>query len=83
MREITFARAAQKYLARMPKKQAQRVLSDLNKLARDRERQGVDVEPLRGRDGYRLRVGRYRALFEQDDQEIRVVDVAPRGGAYK
>jgi mRNA interferase RelE/StbE len=40
---------------------------------------------LRGRDGYRLRVGDWRVLHDFDDGKlvILLVDVPPRGGAYR
>jgi mRNA interferase RelE/StbE len=45
-----------------------------------------DIKRLSGRRGeYRLRVGGWRILFERDDEArlIRVIDVRPRGDAYK
>jgi mRNA interferase RelE/StbE len=37
-----------------------------------------DVRMLRGRDGYRLRIGSYRALFIQDADTITVLAVGRR-----
>ena len=43
--------------------------------AADPTSQANNVKKLQGRDGYRLRVGDYRVIFE-------VLDVGPRGGIY-
>ncbi len=43
------------------------------------------VTKLQGREGYRLRVGNYRVLYIIQDNQlvICVLDVLPRGQAYK
>ena len=44
-----------------------------------------NVIKLQGRNGYRLRVGDWRVLYELHDGELvlLMVDVLPRGSAYK
>ena len=44
-----------------------------------------NVTKLQGRNGYRLRVGDWRVLYELHDGELvlLMVDVLPRGSAYK
>ena len=44
-----------------------------------------NVTKLQGRDGYRLRVGDWRVLYELHDGELvlLMVDVLPRGSAYR
>jgi mRNA interferase RelE/StbE len=37
-----------------------------------------DVKSLRGRDGYRLRVGRYRVLFDEDQTTILAIYIGKR-----
>ena len=46
---------------------------------------GLDVVKLTGRPGYRLRIGKYRAVFERNDTEliILVIDIDSRGEIYK
>jgi mRNA interferase RelE/StbE len=41
-----------------------------------------DVTKLVGRDVKLLRVGDFRVLFEEDDVNIRVSDIGPRGAIY-
>ena len=69
----------------MPRQDGQRIRHELDKLAENRERRDVDIDTLKGRSGYRLRVEGMRIIFEHDD-EARTVDVlriVPRGEAYK
>jgi mRNA interferase RelE/StbE len=43
-----------------------------------------NVKKLTGRDGYRLRVGDWRVVYELDDGVLVliVIDIGPRGGIY-
>jgi mRNA-degrading endonuclease RelE of RelBE toxin-antitoxin system len=42
-----------------------------------------DIAKLKGCEGFRLRIGGYRVLFNLRDGKILVTDIEPRGGAYK
>jgi len=72
---------AAKYLKRMNQPDKGRIVRGLEKLALDPP-QG-DIKTLEGKDGYRLRVGGYRVLFDIEENMILVYDIAPRGQAYK
>ena len=83
--ELTIRKQAIKALQMMSRQQAQRIRRALDKLAKDAGRRDIDVTTLKGRPGFRLRVGSLRIIFERND-ETRVIDVlriAPRGQAYK
>jgi mRNA interferase RelE/StbE len=45
----------------------------------------MDIKKLTGRDGYRLRMGGWRALYrmENDQLIIEVVKIGPRGDIYR
>lgn len=45
----------------------------------------LDIKPLSGREGYRLRVGGWRVLFTREDvvRVIAIEQIKPRGDAYK
>jgi len=72
---------AAKYLKRMNEPDKGRIVRGLEKLALDPP-QG-DITTLEGKDGYRLRVGGYRVLFDVTENSIVVYNIAPRGQAYK
>ena len=70
---------------KLPRPTAKRIRKALDELAEDPDQEGLAVVPLKGRSGYRLRVGDYRVIFERDDK-IRILMVeriAPRGDVYK
>jgi mRNA interferase RelE/StbE len=72
---------AARYLKRMSQPDKGRIVRALEKLANDPP-QG-DITSLTGKDGYRLRVGGYRLLFDITENKIVVYTIAPRGQAYK
>lgn len=85
MFSIEYRRPARKALTRMPKPLAGRFLCAFERLARDPSRSDLDSKPLVGRDGYRLRIGEWRAIYriEADRLVIMVLDIGPRGDIYK
>ena len=42
-----------------------------------------NVSRLKGQPEFRLRVQDWRVLFQIDEDEMTVIDIAPRGSAYK
>lgn len=72
---------AAKYLKRLNEPQKGRIIKALEQL--EREPPQGDIKSLVGRDGYRLRVGDYRILFDIIDNEIAVHEIGLRGQIYK
>ena len=85
MYRVTYKKSAIKGLARMPRGTRAMMEEAFTRLAEDPDDRTWDVKPLQGRDGYRLRVGPYRALYHRNDEElvILVVDAGPRGDFHK
>ena len=85
MYRLTIWKQAIKTLQRMPVRDARRVRGELDKLAQNPRGQDIHVTPLRGRPGFRLRVGPWRVIFEQDEEakKIDVLRIGPRGDVYK
>ncbi len=82
---MTLKRQAIRALQKMPRQQAQRIRRQLDKLAENPDRRELDIAPLTGRTGFRLRVGDLRIIFERDDAAlvIDVLRIAPRGQVYR
>lgn len=76
-------KAALKHLQRMPKKQADAMVAALKKLAEKPDRADLDIRPLTGEPGFRLRIGKWRAVYLIDGEAIIVLRIRPRGDAYK
>jgi mRNA interferase RelE/StbE len=83
--QVEYLRTAQKALRRMPADVARRFLDAFDRLAIDLASPGLDVRPLRGRPGWRLRIGGWRAVYRVEEGRllILVLDVGPRGDIYK
>ena len=78
---VELSQQASKYLKRLNSPLKERIIEAMKGLSEEPPR--GDIRALSGRDGYRIRVGDYRILFDIDDQNIIVHDIAPRGQAYK
>jgi len=72
--EIFILRSAQKALADLPERDYQRVCRAITAL-RDNPRP-PGSKKLTGREGWRLRIGAYRVIYEVDDTQQRVTILA-------
>ena len=81
MYRLKYRRQARNYLARLPLKTKTFIVNKLHEVAANPDNPDIDVEILKGRKGFRLRVGQYRVIYtRQDDQLIlEVVKVRTRG----
>jgi len=76
--ETCYSKQSEAYLVKQSKKQVARINRAINALPLG------DVKKLKGiENGYRLRVGGVRVLFEKDGDKINVVKIDNRGDAYK
>jgi mRNA interferase RelE/StbE len=82
---LKYRRQARNYLARLPKKTKTTIIDCLHLLAINPDDPSLDIDVLKGREGFRLRVGKYRVLFTRQDQQliIEIIKVRPRGDGYK
>jgi mRNA interferase RelE/StbE len=83
--KIEYSRSALKSLRRLPRNLAETIRQKINALAADPFAHHANAMKLQGREGYRLRVGDWRVLYEihKDRLVILVLDIKPRGGAYQ
>ena len=84
MSNITYTRKALKGLRKLPPKTAHAFRKAFDMIA-NAQHQDLDVKRLQGRAGHRLRIGKYRAIYEIRGEriEILVIDIGSRGGIYK
>ncbi len=85
--QLYFQKRAIKGLRAMPVRYRKKLLVALEEIAEGRC-DGKDVRKLQGREGFRYRLGRYRAIFRYDEDAGQLVlmvvtEVGPRGGVYK
>jgi mRNA interferase RelE/StbE len=83
--KVEYRREPARYLERMSPKDRTRMLEAIEELAENPDSRTLDVKKLRNRPGYRLRVGKYRVLYERFEDRLLILVVAlrPRGEAYK
>jgi mRNA interferase RelE/StbE len=83
--KILFKKEAAKSLTKLPRNVAQTIREKLENIAANPYADHPNVKKLQGREGYRLRVGDWRVIYEiQNDQlVILVLKVAPRGEVYR
>ena len=75
MKTIIFTHAAAKDLDALPQDGRQQVENGLIRYATTGE---GDVKQLSGREGFRLRIGRYRVLFDEDQRTILAIYIGKR-----
>lgn len=80
--KVLILRRAQKELAGLPKPDYERVRDEIVSLADDPRHSGC--KKLVGRQGWRIRVGSYRVIYEIEDtkQEVTVLNVGHRRDVY-
>lgn len=82
MKAVRYLPAAAKAL-RKHRAEAQRLVAKIESYADDPAPLGNLVKRLQGSTALRLRVGDYRVIFEETEDEIVVTKIAPRGRAYE
>jgi mRNA interferase RelE/StbE len=79
--EVLLHHAADKYLARLPEPAKSHIKAALAALKK--EPSEGDIRPYEGTaDIWRLKVGKYRALYKIEGEIILVTHIEPRGQAY-
>lgn len=80
---LTIKRNAVKALSQLPKSDYEKVRDAIQKLAEVSRPSGC--KKLKGREGWRIRVGVYRVIYQIDDvsKNIRVLDVGHRKNIYE
>jgi len=85
MYRLKIRKSALKSFRRMPKHDAVRMRGELTKLAEDPHRKDIDIVRLRNREGFRMRTGEWRVIFDRRDevQEIEILRVGLRRDIYR
>ena len=85
MYQVIYRKAAAKGLMKMPIGARLKMKDAFSALSDNPDSKDLDVKKLIGRDGYRLRVGQWRAIYRLDNDKLilLVVDTGSRGDIYK
>lgn len=82
MPTIRYTREAQKVLDRIPTNTRKLIVEKIRQYAENPASLARNVARLQGRPGFRLRIGDWRVIFDQDGNVLTILDVGPRGGIY-
>lgn len=85
MHKLTYKKSALKAIQKMPRPQAQKLVSELEAMAHNPHAYQGDWKPMKGAPYWRLRQGSYRAICSIDDGQLvlLVLKVGSRGDVYK
>ena len=78
MFQISYSKKAVKFLKRQDVPSQKRLITAISRLPLE-----GDIKKLQGIDGYRLRVGNFRVLFNVNGIIIDIIDIGNRGQIYK
>jgi mRNA interferase RelE/StbE len=82
MKEIAYSKEAQTALARMPVNEAKRIRGKIEQYAADPASQRNNVKRLKGSRYFRLRVGDWRVIFDNQGRVLVILKIGPRGSVY-
>ncbi|MDM8545020.1 type II toxin-antitoxin system RelE/ParE family toxin [Candidatus Venteria ishoeyi] len=84
MYKAYFSKQTKKFLAKCDKSIFERFEQQLVMLIQDPYSQSLDIKKLKNHTCYRLRIGKYRFLYEVREQELIIffVKADSRGGVY-
>ena len=83
MKRLVIQRDAIRNLQRIRNPDRERVTSRIEALAEEPPPANLDVLKLTQSDAWRLRVGNWRVIFEMTDTTVEILNVLPRGRAYR
>jgi mRNA interferase RelE/StbE len=84
MYEVVTTKSFDNALTKLPANWRRRIVTKIKEVAADPYAPNNNLKRLRGRDGYRLRIGDWRVIYELHDDRLvmLILEVGPRGGIY-
>ena len=82
MKQVFFHAPALRTLARIPRNEAEKIRRKIYQYADDPSALKTNVKKLQGREGFRLRVGNWRVIFDENGEVLDVLEVDSRGSIY-
>jgi mRNA interferase RelE/StbE len=82
MKQVSFHTPALRTLARIPRNEAEKIRRKIYQYADDPSALKANVKKLQGREGFRLRVGNWRVIFDENGEVLDVLEVDSRGSIY-
>ncbi len=83
MKEIRYTKQARKVLQKIPVNTAKLIDAKISQYAADPASLAPNVSKLKDREGYRLRVGDWRVIFDEQGNVLLILRIGPRGGIHE
>lgn len=85
MYNIIIRRQAQKKLKALAASTRAKIAGQIKIMGLDPDDERLDIKKLKGKSGFRLRIGQWRVIFEKDDavKIISIERIGARGDVYK
>lgn len=82
--QIISKKSAEKYIEKLPKKTATKIINKILSLENEPRPEGC-IKLKGGKDGFRIRIGDYRVVYLIDDENkiVRIIDIGDRKDIYK
>jgi len=83
VKKVAYRNEAVRTLRRMPTNERRRIMDKIDQLAVEPAQLANQVKKLKGRSGYRLRVGDWRVVFDDNGDVLDILAIGPRGSIYE
>lgn len=80
---IYFSTQAVSFLKKLTKKESEKILEKIKQYAAFPEELQNQVKKLKGSKFYRLRVGDYRIIFDDQGKILQIIKIGNRGDVYR
>ncbi|MGA2741998.1 MAG: type II toxin-antitoxin system RelE/ParE family toxin [Bryobacteraceae bacterium] len=82
MYSVVTTKSFDKALAKLPRNWQKRIVAKIKEVAESPYAANNNLKKLQGRDGYMLRAGGWRVIYELHDDRLAMLVLEPRGGVY-
>ncbi len=82
MLKIAYSKKALGVLKKIAANESRRIRAKITDYALNPAAQAHHVKKLKGREGYRLRIGKWRVIFDVDGNVMAIFEVGARGNIY-
>ena len=82
MKAITYSKQSLRTLQRIPATVATKIVEKIEQYAAEPASQANNVKKLQNRDGFRLRVGDWRVIFNETGTVLAIVEIGSRSNIY-
>jgi len=83
VKKVAYRNEAVRTLRRMPTNERRRIMDKIDQLAVEPAQLANQVKKLKGRSGYRLRVGDWRVVFDDNGDVLDILAIGPRSSIYE